>query len=281
MVSGDVALHIEVFDELRISALNQITANPQEWLTVKWVANEYSRIYSKIKAERAARDVLAPLGLTSDLFIARQKQMDQDLVKQLAREIIHFQMPEADVIIAGIDADGAHLYVGIDGAFTHERGAGYCAIGAGEQHAESSLMAAAYAKTQAFARCLYLTYAAKRRAEVAQGVGVFTDMFTIGPQPGSFTVIDPNVVDGLRRIYENAEQKLGEVANAAEQEAHGYVQGLIEAAAAAAKAAKQEGQQPVPPDAPRGTPASGPESGGKATEPASLRPPAKRPRRKK
>src|SRR6185503_18005785 len=94
--------------------------------------------------------------------------------------------PDTGLIIAGIDGGGAHLYAGQEGKFSCEDAVGFAAIGAGSWHAQSQFMFARYTRSMPAAKALYLVFAAKKRAETAPGVGPETDMFIIGPQPGTY-----------------------------------------------------------------------------------------------
>jgi hypothetical protein len=55
----------------------------------------------------------------------------------------------------------------------------------------------------AFPESLLLVYSAKRRAEVAPGVGGATDMFSIGPRLGSYLRIDDQHVASLERMHKD------------------------------------------------------------------------------
>jgi hypothetical protein len=48
---------------------------------------------------------------------------------------------------------------------------------------------------------LLLIYSAKKRAEVAPGVGSGTDLFMIGPGLGSFTILSDEVVSYLDGVF--------------------------------------------------------------------------------
>jgi 20S proteasome alpha/beta subunit len=229
MVSGDMALQAEIFQHLNQAIRTEAQKKGVETITVSAVAYEYARIYSRLRLVRSAQRILAPLGLTAETFIAQQKQMAPELVNKLASEMLHFEMPEAQTIFAGLDAQGSHLFVAIDGVITCEDAVGFAAIGAGAWHAESQLMFARYAKFDATPRALYLTYVAKKRAETAPGVGQDTDMFVIGPEPGSYSILGTEIKDGLEKIYQANVDKLKELADVAEQKTLEHVQTLIAA----------------------------------------------------
>jgi hypothetical protein len=70
----DAALHAEILQDLSIEVTDRVTKKPQEWLDVELVADLYLKYRNEAKRRRAERDILFPLGLTSETFIASQKQ---------------------------------------------------------------------------------------------------------------------------------------------------------------------------------------------------------------
>ena len=61
------------------------------------------------------------------------------------------------------------------------------------------------------AETLLLTYSAKKRSEVAPGVGAATDMIMFGPQLGTFNYVGDHVIAALEEMYQRrvkAEQSL-------------------------------------------------------------------------
>lgn len=253
MISGDMAIQGEILYDLRDWVNARVKADPNAWLLVKDVAKEYSKIYNEVRLRRATRRILAPLGLTPETFVAKQKQMAVEIVNKLTTEMLNYEMPETDAILAGVDQTGAQIYVARDGAISCESVVGFAAIGAGSQHAESQLMFARYTKTHKGSRGLYLAYAAKRRAEIAPGVGPDTDMFVIGPQLGSHVLLPDDFIGGLKKIYADSRVKGQEVVNGAEAAADGFLSALAEAGRKAAETAAPESQataKPTDGDAP-------------------------------
>ncbi len=126
--------------------------------------------------------------------MSRQQEMAPELVRQLATELINFVPPRVATIFAGIDAFGAHIYSAQNGDVTCQDGVGFAAIGAGYWHADSQFMFAGHTRTRPMPETLLLSYSAKKRAEVAPGVGEGTDMFFIGPALGSYTLVGEHVL---------------------------------------------------------------------------------------
>lgn len=75
-------------------------------------------------------------------------------------------------------------------------------------------------------KSLYTTYAAKRRAEVAPGVGKDTDTFIIW-QLGGSAAIREDILVCVRDAYNEAEQESAEIANKIEGKLHGAIQDLL------------------------------------------------------
>lgn len=138
-----------------------------------------------MKRKRAAQNILAPLGLTTESFLATQGTMNDKSVQEISNALIAFPMPQTASLIVGMDSSGPHIFVVVDGNLSQADDVGFAAIGTGARHAESQLMLAKYAPTKSASAALALVHLAKSRAEVAPGVGSDTDLFVIGPQLGS------------------------------------------------------------------------------------------------
>ncbi|MCG2771968.1 MAG: hypothetical protein L6277_07765, partial [Desulfobacterales bacterium] len=206
MVAGDSAMQAEILQYVQDIVNKRIEAEPQNWWNVRDVAELYDQYYNEARLKRAEKKILAPLGLDRNTFIDRQKQMDSELVRQLSAEMKYFTPPPISAIFAGIDTSGPHIYVADNENVTCRDLAGFAAIGAGMWHANSQLMFAGHTKSKLLPETLLLIYYAKRRAEVAPGVGEGTDMFMVGPALGSYISVGDHVLAKLKEIYE-AQQK--------------------------------------------------------------------------
>lgn len=235
MVAGDLALQTEIMYDLMAIIHERITSEPQNWWRVRDVADLYVNLYSRARRKAASNQVLSPLGLDSDTFISRQKEMSPELVRQLATELINFDLSSSGAIFAGIDASGPHLYVAEDGNVTCRDVVGFAAIGAGDWHARSTFMFARYTRATDIPRALFLTFSAKKRAEIAPGVGPETDMLWIGPQLGSHIAVRTEIVDDLNRIYQRNMRRNRTAVARTEEEVKAYVEKIITTSAASEK----------------------------------------------
>lgn len=184
----------------------RIKSDPTNWWRVSDVTQLYVHRFNEAKLRRAEKEILTPLGLNRDSFISKQREMDPQLIDRLATELKKFQIPTVETIFAGNDFSGAHIYVAYDAEVRCLDAVGFAAIGSGSRHANSEMMFARHTIKRPFAETFLLVYSAKKRAEAAPGVGVGTDMFTIGPLLGSYKPIEPNVLDGIEKIYQDTQK---------------------------------------------------------------------------
>jgi hypothetical protein len=133
--------------------------------------------------------------------------MSDTFIENIREELTKFQMSEIETIMTGTDRSGSHIYTvhnltsSGNCIASCEDTVGFAAIGIGSHHAESQFMLAGHHRASPVPETLFLTYLAKKRAEVAPGVGGETDMLMVGPQLGSLQNIRTDVIDGLDRIY--------------------------------------------------------------------------------
>jgi hypothetical protein len=141
-------------------------------------------------------------------------------------------MPAIEAIVSGVDGIGAHIYVVNNSEVTCRDAIGFAAIGAGYWHANSQFMFAGHNRNRPLAETLLLTYAAKRRAEVAPGVGIGTDMFSIGPTPGTYAAIIEPIIKDVDEIYKRTRARAAQSIEESNKEVTKYVEQLGQAATA-------------------------------------------------
>ena len=240
LTAGDSTLHAEILDAVQAEVNLRLDLDPDEWLKVKEVAELYVETYNSTRQKAAERAILAPLGLTHESFITRQAEMLPDFVRQIGTELINFNAGDIEAIITGVDEDGAHIWVAKNEDLRCYDRAGFAAIGSGEWHAKSSFMFSRHVRFGPLPQTLLLTYAAKKRAEVAPGVGGITDMFVVGPKLGSFTLIGSHILDRLEEIYRQIRQDEQQILYRANEEVEQYVEEILRAATPKEQAALPE-----------------------------------------
>ena len=222
-VAGDASIQSQIMQSVAAEVKRRIQDAPKIWLNVRDVAELYRHYYEELRIMHSERDILAPLTLDRHTWISRQKEMDSELITKIATELMNYEWGETAVIFSGVDSSGAHIYVARNGGISCQDSVGFAAIGAGEWHADSQLMFAGHTKEKPVPETLLLVYSAKRRAEVAPGVGKGTDMFAIGPSLGSYVPIISEI-EGLEEIYLAEQERHNKAAIEARKEADRYVQ---------------------------------------------------------
>lgn len=168
--------------------------------SVKDLANTYAEEFATYRSMIAEAKYLRPLGLTTDKFINDNKKLRQSLASDLADNLLNCSL-NAETIIIGKDHLGYHIFVVLDpGVAKCCDSIGFAAIGYGQRHAESLLMTARYSRQWPWQRALLLTYAAKKRAEFAPGVGGSTDFFMVGAH--GYSNVSEDVFAETQQAYE-------------------------------------------------------------------------------
>jgi hypothetical protein len=141
---------------------------------------------------------------------------------------------------------GPHLYI-VQNAHSYPADRiGFAAIGIGARHANSQLMFRGHSPKKDLPETLLSVYTAKKRAdEVAPGVGEDTDMFSIGPQPGTYAPLAHDIQTRLATEYDRLRQREEEAAANAERGMKDYVERIFTEAAEGARAEQEAAPEGV------------------------------------
>jgi hypothetical protein len=238
----DAALHTEILSAATGAVSHQIGAAPTKWMPVSLVVSLYIKAFNDVKAKMAEQVFLSPLGLTQQSFLLHMATMEKSLVTRISEDLINYKLPAMSVIIAGLDSSGSHIYEVHNGESGCFNTIGYAAIGAGARHARAHFMVSNQSHNTSIAESLWATYLAKKRAEVAPGVGETTDIAMLGPQLGRNVLLATPVTTQLEAVYKKtvrAEEKARQTAAKTMVE---YVEKL-------GQRASQVTAQAVPPEA--------------------------------
>lgn len=222
MFSGDAALHREVAAMVYADTHALIDRNPDHWVEVRRVADMYVACRNELKRKASEAAILAPLGLTHDMFLDEQANMAPTLVRQIAEDLINFPMPRSSCIVTGVDESGAHIYTIDANRITYQNAVAFAAIGIGHWHAESEMMTGGHNDGRGVAETVSLVHRAKKRAETAPGVGRATDMFMINGL-GGYNTFRSGIPEKLDELYE----RLAEEEKAARQKIHGELDAYV------------------------------------------------------
>ena len=175
MAAGDSAFHHELMTDVWKEVAQVIERKPEEWIGVRHVVDMYINYRNMAKRKRSEASILAPLGLNHSSFLDQQRTMSDDLVREITTDLINFDLPDVQVIVAGIDTymDGSkpntHIYSIHNDFVSCDDIIGFRAIGSGARHAESQFMLAGHSWNNDPHATVMLTYRAKKDSEVAPG----------------------------------------------------------------------------------------------------------------
>ena len=183
MMAGDASLQAEIITGLEAEISDYVSRPDADWLTVRQVTDRYLAHWNDVRRRRAESALLSPLGLTSQTFLDGHS-LDASVVDRLVNAIVGYVLPRTEVIVAGVDTSGAHIWVVEDGLARCEDRVGFACIGAGRRTADSQMMIGQHEPGAGLAQSLVLAHLAKKRAEISPSVGSATDMVISGPEPG-------------------------------------------------------------------------------------------------
>lgn len=217
LIAGDFTIHSEAILKTQRHLLSEPENDPP------LIAEIYASYIKSIRFKAAVNSCLSPLGLDENSFFSDQRHFLPDFVNKITNQLQNYQGPEVEAIIAGMDDKIGHLYL-LDtaGNVSCHNDVGFVAIGLGAWHAKSQLMQARYTPIRsAYATALAMIYAAKKRAEIAPGVGLETDLYLI--TRNGWSRIDDNLAKKIADLYTDVQKKQGETVVAAITELNEFI----------------------------------------------------------
>jgi ATP-dependent protease HslVU (ClpYQ) peptidase subunit len=166
-------------EEIVTGTLPKISVDPKQ--PVSQIAEAVRGAYEKHKKRRVEENILKPL-IGAD-FSQFQTLISQSPTSQLLQQVLGLISQhnlQTDVLVAGMDDSGAHLFaVTHPGQLLPLETTGFGAIGSGGIHAGVRISLAQHTKAAPLPDTVYNVYEAKRASEVAPGVGKLTDLAVI------------------------------------------------------------------------------------------------------
>jgi hypothetical protein len=230
MTAGDAGLTAELVQDTGRQVRERVAAEPTNFWIIKDIADLYILNYNDAKLKRSEAHILAPLNLDRNKFLSEQAGLQEKFVDDIRKELVNFEMPTTACIVAGIDPTGSHIYTVIDDKYTCEDSVGFAAVGTGARHALSQLMLSGQSYMSSVEDTMLSLYIAKRRSEIAPGVGKVTQMVSVGPDHG-FGPMPDVLMQKLDEEYQRIVGAEREVFAKAQGEVKRYVEELAKQAA--------------------------------------------------
>jgi hypothetical protein len=173
LVAGDMAIHSQAIADAEKEVRGR-DLPPHD------IARIYGRCIQAINRHQAETEILAPLSLNTDTFLAQQKDFSHGFVELVTSQLQNRRPVDSEALIVGSDGENSHIYqIDSYGNDVCLDALGFGAIGIGAWHAKSRLMQIGHTSTRLWAASLASIFAAKKNAEIAPGVGTHTDMHAV------------------------------------------------------------------------------------------------------
>lgn len=216
LIAGDGDLQTEILTRLKTSIADRKLSEPEKEISVAEVARLYQDAYVATWQDKAERIVLAKEGLTYKSYVEKQSTLNAQTCETISAKLALFQLPQVASIVVGVDGGGAHLY---QFSYNDELGdydlvcrdsTGYASIGSGARLAEAVFIGHKFTPDTALTDALFTCYEAKRKAELADGVGKQTRIFKIVPEELEFLWKQPTfnrlITDTYDRMVKSIEE---------------------------------------------------------------------------
>ena len=204
LAAGDALRGAQLINELR----RDVHHGAQQ---LQNVAATAAALYAALRRQQIESEILSPRGITMQQFYqGLQQAMLPQLVINIDNLIGTFNY-NLEVLIAGTDDSGAHLYAITNpgGAYNDFQPIGYAAIGSGALHAVQSLIGMRQTPLRCLHETVFNVYVSKRRAEAAPGVGRETDVVII--QANAITRVEQPVLQQLDTLYQEYQRPVEEM----------------------------------------------------------------------
>jgi 20S proteasome alpha/beta subunit len=176
-----------------------------------------SEQYAFYRKEFLERLILAPLGMDTNSFARRQKQLLPEIALEITHQLRNYDL-QTESILCGFDKSGPHVYQVSETGYTCHDAAGFYASGSGSRQFETIFMSHGYDCSWSVPEALLLLYRAKKNAEASPGVGKLTDMFVMNKDNGFTGLFNDATLGALDGHYKRFAAESRKLANATADE---------------------------------------------------------------
>jgi 20S proteasome alpha/beta subunit len=178
LIAGDALGGAQVARDVASQYSSKHDANVEE------IVQALAHQYAMRRDEKIENAFFRPRGITKEEFYrgGLQQRMLQPLAGQIDNHVASYNFG-VEMLVAGADSERGHLYAITNpgGSSTDFRQIGFGAIGSGALHAVQALIGLGHSGNKSLNEAIFSVYTAKRRAEVAPGVGHDSDLLVITP----------------------------------------------------------------------------------------------------
>ena len=170
------------------------------------IADILKEVYQEYRDKHVIDEILRPLGGIKSFgeWHGKQKSLHDGIVMELNQNIASYRLG-LSLLLAGVDTTGHLIRIDDPGVYNSYDNLSYCCIGMGNRHADNVFAWYKYSATFLMNEALYIGFEAKKRAEMAGGVGKSTDILIIDEK--SINKVHPDTIKLLEEIYYERESK--------------------------------------------------------------------------
>lgn len=203
LTAGDALDHIDLFREVKSEIKSLI--KPEISLIVEKIKDSFV----KLRRKRGEELYLKPLSLSFETFYAGLKSLPPEITFPILKRIEQENV-ELHILVCGLDEGGPHIYrifdPGISKCFDS---LGFNAVGSGEMHAISYMISKKCSPSMKLNEAVYNLFVAKKKAEVAPGVGESTSIAIINKK--GITYLNETQLSILSETYKRGESSTEEI----------------------------------------------------------------------
>ncbi|TKJ18836.1 MAG: hypothetical protein CEE43_17040 [Promethearchaeota archaeon Loki_b32] len=179
LTAGNALFAHEIIENSRkkVISANTESGTPQ---TVGQIAEIVRKEYQDYRRNMAIRRALEPRGLTIEKYYEKQQSLHPGVIQEIEKALLNDNIG-VELIIAGHDSEEkCHIYsITHPGILVSHDALGHACVGIGAPHATYFLIGENYKKTMSKIEVRGLVEEAKRRSEVAPGVGTETTIIEL------------------------------------------------------------------------------------------------------
>lgn len=155
--------------------------------------------YQAARRKKIEELYIKPRGLTLDRYLGEARGLLPEVAMQIDEHLATYDYG-LEVLVAGVDPDGAHIYAVYNpGTAECFDSLGYHSIGSGESHAAFILIDTEHSHIRTLQETIWAVYHAKKNAESAPGVGQSED-FAVISHDGTL-YLDKTTLEKLEELY--------------------------------------------------------------------------------
>ena len=199
--AGEATRHTDIIRRIRQEI------RPNSDLTIYEICETIKNAYIQERAKRINDQNFLPRLMDIKEFYASMEEYPSEFIDKMDNIVDEYDL-EIEVIIAGIDKDGGHIFtISNPGVVTCYDDLGYASIGSGGAHSEWVFIYNEYAPSLSMKDAMLTLYKSKKRSETAEGVGSKTDIVIINDAGSNEFTPSSSLISDLEKIYSVSERK--------------------------------------------------------------------------